>query len=208
MVRPAQTARSERTREALRQAAVVRFLAQGVEETSAEQIAADAGVSLRTFYRHFRSKHDLLFADYTGLHWFRAALDDRPADEPIIDSVQSAIFSFPYDVEAVTKIATLRGGELDPGRIVRHIQDVQADFADAIQTQLQRRSCSADPTPDERLRMAVAARCIGAAVFGAMEVWMLGDNRSLGELARVCHVALESLRAGITAAWAPDPVSS
>jgi AcrR family transcriptional regulator len=208
MVRPAQTARSERTREALRQAALVRFLAQGVEETSAEQIAADAGVSLRTFYRHFRSKHDLLFADYTGLHWFRAALDDRPADEPIIDSVQSAIFSFPYDVEAVTKIATLRGGELDPGRIVRHIQDVQADFADAIQTQLQRRSCNADPAPDEQLRTAVAARCIAAAVFGAMEVWMLGDNRSLGELARVCHVALESLRAGITAAWGPNPVSS
>src|SRR6058998_1416770 len=66
MVRPAQTARSERTREALRQAAVVRFLAQGVEDTSAEQIAADAGVSLRTFYRHFASKHDLLFADYAG----------------------------------------------------------------------------------------------------------------------------------------------
>ena len=208
MVRPAQTARSERTREALRQAALVRFLAQGVEEPSAEQIAADAGVSLRTFYRHFRSKHDLLFADYTDLHWFRAELDDRPADEPIIDSVQSAIFSFPYDVEAVTKIATLRGGELDPGRIVRHIRDVQADFADAIQAQLQRRSCSADPTSDERLRMAVAARCIAAAVFGAMEVWMLGDNRSLGELARVCHVALESLRAGITAAWPRDQVSS
>jgi len=85
MVRPAQTARSERTREALRQAALVRFLAQGVEDTSAEQIAADAGVSLRTFYRHFRSKHDLLFADYTGLHWFRAALDDRPGGEPIHD---------------------------------------------------------------------------------------------------------------------------
>jgi hypothetical protein len=49
MVRPAQTARSERTRDALRKAALVRFLAQGVEETSAEQIAADAGVSLRTF---------------------------------------------------------------------------------------------------------------------------------------------------------------
>lgn len=110
MVRPAQTVRSERTREALRQAAVVRFLAQGVEETSAEQIAADAGVSLRTFYRHFRSKHDLLFADYTGLHWFRAALDARPVDEAIIDSVQTAIFAFPYDVEAVAKIATARWG--------------------------------------------------------------------------------------------------
>jgi AcrR family transcriptional regulator len=208
MVRPAQTVRSERTREALVQAAMVRFLAQGVEDTSAEQIAADAGVSLRTFYRHFSSKHDLLFADYTGLQWFRAALDARSADEPVIDSVQSAIFAFPYDVEALTKIAALRGHELDPGRIIRHIREVQADFADAIAAQLQRRSCALDQTPDERLRIAVTARCIAAAVFGAMEVWMLGADRSLGELARVCHVALESLRAGITDAWTPDAVSS
>ncbi len=201
MVRPAQTVRSERTREALIQAALVRFLAQGVEDTSAEQIAADAGVSLRTFYRHFGSKHDLLFADYTGLHWFRTALDARPADEPIIDSVQSAIFAFPYDVEAVTKIAALRGGELDPGRIVRHIREVQADFADAIAGQLQRRSCPAGPTPDDRLRIAVTSRCIAASVFGAMEVWMLGDDRSLGELARMCYTALESVRAGISGSW-------
>jgi AcrR family transcriptional regulator len=201
MVRPAQTARSERTREALVQAALVRFLAQGVEDTSAEQIASDAGVSLRTFYRHFKSKHDLLFADYTGLNWFRAALDARPADEPIIDSVQSAVFSFPYDVEAVTKIAALRGGEIDPGRIVRHIQDVQADFADAIAEQLQRRSCKAEQTPDARLRAAVTARCVAAAVFGAMEFWMLGDDRSLGELARMSHAALEALRTGITDTW-------
>jgi AcrR family transcriptional regulator len=207
MVRPAQTVRSERTREALRQAALVRFLAQGVEDTSAEQIAADAGVSLRTFYRHFSSKHDLLFADYTGLHWFRAALNDRPVTEPIIDSVQAAIFAFPYDVDAVAKIAALRDDEINPGRIVRHIQDVQADFADTIQTLLQRRSCAAAPTPDDRVRFAVTARCIAAAVFGAMEVWMLGADRSLGELARVCHVALESLRAGITETWS-DRVSS
>ncbi len=201
MVRPAQTARSERTREALRQAAVVRFLAQGVEDTSAEQIAADAGVSLRTFYRHFRSKHDLLFADFTGLNWFRAALDARPAEEPIIDSVQSAIFAFPFDVEAVTKIAALRGDALDPGRIVRHIHEVQADFAEAIAAQLHRRNRAADRTPDSQVHAAVTARCISAAVFGAMEVWMLGEDRSLGELARVCHLGLESLRAGITDAW-------
>src|ERR1700755_3329392 len=127
MVRPAQTARSERTLEALVQVAMVPFLAQGVEETSDEQIAADAGVSLRTFYRHFRSKHDLLFADYTGLNWFRAALDARPAEESILDSVQAAIFAFPYDVEAMTKIAALRGDELDPSRIVRHMREVEID---------------------------------------------------------------------------------
>lgn len=196
MVRPAQTARSERTREALRQAAMVRFLAQGFEETSAEQIAADAGVSLRTFYRHFSSKHDLLFADYdAGLHWFRAALAARPVDEPIIESVQSAIFAFPYDVETVTKIAALRNAELDSSRIVRHIRQVEADFADAVAEHLSRRARTS--TVDERLRATVTARCIAAAVFGAMEVWMLGQNRSLAELARLCHAALASLEDGL-----------
>src|ERR1700739_364816 len=137
MVRPAQTVRSERTREALRRAALLRFLDQGVENTSAEEIASDAGVSLRTFYRHFSSKHDLLFADYdAGLHWFRSALAARSPDESIIESVQSAIFDFPYDVEGVTKIATLRAHELDPVRIVRHIRLVEADFADAVAEQL------------------------------------------------------------------------
>ncbi len=202
MVRPAQTVRSERTREALRQAALVRFLAQGVEDTSAEQIAADAGVSLRTFYRHFSSKHDLLFADYTGLHWFRTALNDRPVTEPIIDSVQAAIFAFPYDVDAVAKIAALRDDEIDPGRIVRHIRDVQADFADAIQALLQRRSCG-----PIRHRMTGCAsrspRAVSRPRYSAR--WRSGcsaQDRSLGELARVCHVALESLRAGITETWA------
>src|SRR5215469_10192901 len=116
MVRPAHTARSERTREALRRAALVRFLAQGVEDTSAEQNAADAGVSLRTFYRHFASKHDLLFADYdAGLHWFRSALAGRSPDESIIDSVQSAIMASPYDEWAVAQTAALRNQELDSG---------------------------------------------------------------------------------------------
>ena len=102
MIRPAQTARSERTREALRQAALVRFLAQGVEDTSAEQIAADAGVSLRTFYRHFATKHDLLFADYTGLHWFRAALDARPADVLLAESRgQQRLIGSPNQIESV-----------------------------------------------------------------------------------------------------------
>jgi AcrR family transcriptional regulator len=197
MVRPAQTARSERTREALRQAALVRFLAQGVEDTSAEQIAEDAGVSLRTFYRHFSSKHDLLFVDYdAGLQWFRTALADRSDDESLIDAVHSAILAAPYDVDAVPKIAELRAKELEPGRIVRHIRQVEADFAEALEEYLTRKEVPATGT-DERLRITVTARCIAAAVFGAMELWMLSDDRSLPELARLCRTALESLESGI-----------
>ncbi|MDT5323433.1 MAG: hypothetical protein QOF25_585 [Mycobacterium sp.] len=197
MVRPAQTARSERTREALRQAALVRFLAQGVEDTSAEQIAADAGVSLRTFYRHFASKHDLLFADYdAGVEWFRAALADQSGKESLIDSVHAAVMSAPYDVEAVSKIAELRAQELDAGRIVRHIRQVEADFAEAVEEYLTRDEPPA-PGTDERLRITVTARCIAAAVFGAMEVWMLDPDRSLPELARLCRMALDSVAKGL-----------
>jgi AcrR family transcriptional regulator len=197
MVRPAQTARSERTRDALRQAALVRFLGQGVEETSAEQIASDAGVSLRTFYRHFTSKHDLLFADYdAGVEWFRAALAAQSGEESLIDSVLAAVMSAPYDVEAVSKIAELRAKELDAGRIVRHIRAVETDFAEAVEEYLTRDAPPLAGT-DERLRITVTARCIAAAVFGAMEVWMLDPNRSVPELARLCRTALDSVAAGL-----------
>ncbi|OBI78069.1 TetR/AcrR family transcriptional regulator [Mycobacterium sp. E740] len=196
MPRPAQTARSERTREALRRAAVVRFLAQGVEDTSAEQIAADAGVTLRTFYRHFASKHDLLFADYAGLEWFREALAARNPEESIIESVHSAIMARPYDDWAVAQTAALRAQELEPGRVVRHIRQVEADFAEAIGEHL-----TANLAPgagsQQRMRIAVTARCIAAAVFGAMEMWMLGEQRSLPELSRLTREALDILAAGI-----------
>lgn len=195
MVRSAQTARSERTREALRRAALVRFLAQGVEDTTAEQIAVDAGVSLRTFYRHFTSKHDLLFADYdAGLHWFRRALAARPDDEPIIESVRVAVFAFPYDVQAVTRIAALRAETLEPRRIVQHIRQVEADFAEAVAERL---TAQTTADADRPLAVTVTARCVAAAVFGAMEVWMLGEERSLAELARLCDCALSSLEGGL-----------
>jgi AcrR family transcriptional regulator len=186
---PPQTVRSERTRAALRKAAMVRFLAQGVEATSIEEIAADAGVTLRTFYRHFNSKHDLLFADYdSGLQWFRKALAERPAGESVVSSVQAAIFAFPYDVDAVTQIANLRADALDPGRIVLHMRQVQSDFAHAVLDHLHSRH----PDGDE-LALTVAGRSLTAAVFAAMEVWLAAPERSLPELARLSREALTLL---------------
>jgi AcrR family transcriptional regulator len=201
VARSAQTARSERTREALRRAALVRFLAQGVEDTSAEQIAEDAGVSLRTFYRHFTSKHDLLFADYdAGLHWFRSALAARPDDEPITESVRVAVLAFPYDVQAVTQIAALRSDTLDAERIVRHMRQVEADVAEAIAERLARLSSARARergSLGEQFAIMVTARCVAAAVFGAVEFWMLRDERSLPELAKLCRAALDSLNRGM-----------
>lgn len=188
-----QTVRSERTRDALRKAALVRFLAQGVEHTSAEQIAEDAGVSLRTFYRHFNSKHDLLFADYdAGLHWFRRALSERPANESTLNSVQAAIFAFPYDVDAVTQIASLRAEGLDASRIVTHMREVQSDFAHAVLEHL----TSRHPEASE-LNVTVTARCIAAATFAGMEVWMRTPERNLADLAALSREALATIADGL-----------
>ena len=194
MARNPQTVRSERTRVALRRAALARFQTQGVEATSAEQIASDAGVTLRTFYRHFPSKHDLLFADYdSGLQWFRGALAARPSDEPIVESVRAAIFTFPYDVQPLTEMAAFRAAELDADRIVAHMRRVESDLRDAITEHLRRRVDG----PGRMLDVVVTARCIAAALFGAMEVWMQQEKRSLADLAELSHATLTALEGGL-----------
>jgi AcrR family transcriptional regulator len=190
------TVRSERTRAALRQAAMKRFLSQGVAATTAEQVAEDAGVSLRTFYRHFGNLQELLFADYdSGLQWFRRALADRPDDEPLISSVRAAIFAFPYDVTAINELARLRAHELDPQQIVEHMRRVEADLAAAIVEHLRRRASVA--TSD--LDVMVTARVVAAAVFAAMDVWMLRDRRTMADLAALSHESLDALERGIGA---------
>jgi hypothetical protein len=112
--------------------------------------------------------------------------------------VQAAVFAFPHDVEAIsqmTQMAALRVEQLDHGRIAGHLRRVEADFADAVTDHLQRRTPPG--SADEHLAIAVTARCLAAATFGAMETWMVHSDRSLAELSRLCHVALDQLARGL-----------
>jgi AcrR family transcriptional regulator len=171
-------------------------LAQGVEATSAEEIAADAGVSLRTFYRHFASKHDLLFEDYdASLAWFRLALDGRPAEETVTEAVLAAINSFPFERDSMYDIAALRDRELDQDRIERHIRQVQAEFAVEIERYLLRRDVP--EAADSLFLTAVSAQCIAAATFAAVDIWMRTGHADLDELARLTELALTRLERGI-----------
>ncbi len=196
MPQPTRSIRGERTREALRRAAQVRFLAQGVEATSAEQIAADAGVSLRTFYRHFASKRELLFGDYdASLQWFSVALEARPLDEPITQSVLAAIQSFPFEPESMYEIAALRDQELDRAQVEEHIHHVQAEFAVEVERHLQRRGSPVGADAD--FLVAVAAQCIAAATFAAVDTWMRGEHSNLDELSRLTELSLRILEEGL-----------
>lgn len=85
------------TRDALLHAAVSLFEQRGVEATTVDDIADLVGVSPRTFHRYFASKEDVLFADSEQRRErFRAALADRPASEPLLDSLREVV----HDVTA------------------------------------------------------------------------------------------------------------
>jgi AcrR family transcriptional regulator len=68
------------TRETLRTSALQLFVEQGFRETTAEEIAAAAGVSRRTFFLHFASKDEVLLGHIAeDLAMLRAELDTSPA---------------------------------------------------------------------------------------------------------------------------------
>ena len=85
--RPPSTSRRELQRIALRL-----FDAHGFDNTTIEQIAAEAGVSERTFFRYFTTKASVLWADFdTEVSAIRAALAVVPDDVPMMDAIRGAV---------------------------------------------------------------------------------------------------------------------
>jgi len=69
------------TRDALRSAALRLFVERGFRETTADDIAAAAGVSRRTFFLHFSSKDEVLLGHIAEqLTMLRTELAAAPAD--------------------------------------------------------------------------------------------------------------------------------
>jgi AcrR family transcriptional regulator len=188
--------RSERTRQALLGAAMKRFVADGVHRTSVADIAADVGVSERTFYRHFPSKHAVIFADYDiGFEWFARALALRPHGEPITASVRKAVDAFPFDFQMVREAAAIRSRDLDQDTITTHIRRLRDQLADEIQRFIHERS---RPTADGAMVADIAAHSLATAVFAALEAWMGRGHQEIDELSRLTDIALSALEEGLT----------
>jgi TetR/AcrR family transcriptional regulator, regulator of mycofactocin system len=68
------------------------FTEQGVDETPIEQIAAEAGVSRRTFFRYFNSKADVLWGQFDNeVTAIRTALAAVPDTVPMMDAIRQAV---------------------------------------------------------------------------------------------------------------------
>jgi AcrR family transcriptional regulator len=80
---PSQRSRSG-TREQLAATALRLFAERGFEATTVDDIADAAGISRRTFFRHFPTKEDAIFPDHDGLRTaVGAQLDMRDHETPV-----------------------------------------------------------------------------------------------------------------------------
>ncbi|MFJ6706851.1 MULTISPECIES: TetR family transcriptional regulator [unclassified Streptomyces] len=76
----------------LREAALSLYLERGFEQTMVADIAERAGVTARTFFRHFADKREVLFADSSALEEKAlAALDGMPAATSALDAVAAVL---------------------------------------------------------------------------------------------------------------------
>lgn len=78
----------------LRRIAMRLFTDQGFEQTTIERVAAEAGVSERTFFRYFASKASVLFTEFEDeVERIRAALAQSPGEVPMMDAIRHAVVS-------------------------------------------------------------------------------------------------------------------
>jgi AcrR family transcriptional regulator len=79
------------TRERLAAAAFDLFATQGFNETTVDQIASEAGLGRRTFFRHFSAKEDVIFPDHGRLLAAVAGELETRRHQPALRAVCDAV---------------------------------------------------------------------------------------------------------------------
>jgi AcrR family transcriptional regulator len=185
--------RRRSTHEALRQAALKSFARKGFASVTVTELAREAGVTERTFFRHFPTKEAVLFQDYeTQLEWLAEALAQRPASESLFDAVLASVAAFPHDLEVVRQAATARAELISADRIASHLRVVQSSFAQVLTGFVRNRNAG---VANIELRAEVAGSALAAALVVAVENW--GRNGCAGDLGDLVAASLDLLRSGL-----------
>ncbi|MEJ2862808.1 TetR family transcriptional regulator [Actinomycetospora flava] len=178
-------------RERLQAAALERFAAQGFDGTTVAEIAATAGLTERTFFRHFADKREVLFAGQDEFErLFVAGIEEAGGDDPmavVAAALDGATAFFPDDRRAWSR-ARQEVIDADPGLQERELLKL-SKLATAMTQALAQRGI--DPTA-----AALAAES-GVAVFRVgFATWIAeGEERPLAGILRAVLGELRSLLA-------------
>jgi AcrR family transcriptional regulator len=185
--------RRRSTHEALRQAALKSFARKGFANVTVTELSREAGVTERTFFRHFPTKEAVLFQDYeTQLEWLAEALAQRPPSESLFDAVLASVAAFPHDVEVVRQAATARTELISSDRIASHLRVVQSSFAQVLTEFVKNRKPDA---ANIDLVAEVSGSVLAAALVVAVESW--GRDGCAGDLGELVAASLDLVRSGL-----------
>lgn len=176
------------TAERLQKAALELFTTQGFDQTTAEEIARAAGLTQRTFFRHFGDKRDVLFHGqqrFVGM--FLAGLEDAQPDAPPMDLVAAALAGGASAFTAERRPwSLLRQSVIDANQALqereRHkLAGLAVELADALRSR---------GVPDPAATLAAES---GTTVFGvAFALWV--HETGPRSMAEVTTDVLEQLR--------------
>ncbi|GLW07129.1 TetR family transcriptional regulator [Microtetraspora sp. NBRC 13810] len=162
-------------RRRLAEAATALFDERGYDATTVDDIAARAGVSRSTFFRHYRSKEDVIFPEHDALLAKVAArLAASTADTAVVavcDAVRIVLAHYVDDAEVslqryrlVGKVPALRDREIaSVARYQRLFREFVADWLDG--------------SPDAALRAELMAASVVAAHNQVLRGWLRAEGR-------------------------------
>lgn len=176
------------TRERLAKAALSLYGERGFEQTTVAEIAKSAGLTERTFFRHYADKREVLFSGAVELEQlFAGAVADAPPSSAPIDAVALGLYAVCEVFEERREFARKRHAVISATAELRERELIKlASLAAALAETLRGRGV---PEPAASLTAET-----GVAVFKvAFERWITADGtRPLVQLARD---SLEELRA-------------
>jgi AcrR family transcriptional regulator len=193
------------TRQQLQQAALTLFREHGFDNVTTDDIAAAVDVSKTTFYRYFTSKDDVLLGNVAdGVAAIRAALAERPADEPVLTAVRRAVATVVTASDVPRDVLLLRGRIIrtSPSLIARNLEQQSAwehVIAEFVRSRLPKRR-SAD------LEARVVAANVIATMRAGKDYWLATNGR--GNLAALIDDVLSTLDGGVSSLVASAPARS
>jgi AcrR family transcriptional regulator len=184
----------------LAQAALTLYAEQGFEQTTAAEIARHAGLTERTFFRHFADKREVLFYGADSLRDILVqAIADAPAFATAMDAVSAALQVAGAMAEENADVARLRSAVVSANAELRERELIKhAELAAAIAGALRDRGI-AEPT-------ASLAAETGIAVYRvAFARWVSEPGQP--NLPGILRESMEELRGALTdrLASAPSP---
>ena len=179
---------SPNARGRLEQAAYELFLAEGYEQTTVADIAKRAGLTERTFFRHYADKREVLFGGSTALQdELLRALGELPPALPTIEAVRIA-------VEAMS--ALMHGRRA----LARERQRIVAAHADLQERELIKRATLTAALAQALQRRGVQEAAASLAADMGIGVFYVGfvhwlDDPAGREIAEIVHEGFDQLKA-------------